>query len=221
MHDEEALRKSFSWLEQTLTASGVSIDFPKFPDRAVNQIGPTKMRLSQKIYPSHYVPLGKRKKLKLIRDMASQCGSALKCLATVSYLKPVEGGIEVEASIGSEQKVFRVRAAIFAGGRFAPLLLPILAPDISTSFRRYEIGLRVEQPSSQFCLDVYPQVDPKLIITNRGDNVEFRTCRNGEALKSDWNGVISYSGRADGRRTGFSNFGFNVRFKDESWIQIC
>ncbi|WP_456756604.1 hypothetical protein [Bradyrhizobium sp. USDA 4461] len=115
------------------------------------------------------------------------------------------------------------RAVLLATGRFGPLLVQRTG-FLPSRFRRFEIGVRIEQPTGQFFLADHPQVDPKFIFTSPRRDIEYRTfccCRNGEIVAIEHEGILALSGRADGNMTGMSNVGFHLRILDEAMAQRC
>lgn len=85
-------------------------------------------------------------------------------------------------------------------------------------FRRYEFGFRIVGPAQKIIKEI-ACLDPKYVFKQPG--VEYRTfcwCERGEVVQTKFQGIQSYSGRADCAPTGISNFGFNIRVKDTSLL---
>jgi uncharacterized FAD-dependent dehydrogenase len=85
-------------------------------------------------------------------------------------------------------------------------------------FKHFELGIRIEQPSTLFFLSKATELDPKLEAGGEGSTSAMRTfccCRDGEVITTSTLGIWSVSGRADGPGTGMSNVGLNVRVRDE------
>ncbi|WP_306316276.1 MULTISPECIES: hypothetical protein [unclassified Streptomyces] len=104
-----------------------------------------------------------------------------------------------------------------ASGRFGPLGLQALTE--RRSFRRLEVGFRIEQPADRAFFRDMKQLDPKLRFREGDGGVEWRTfcaCRQGEAALTETQGLWTVSGRSDCPPTGRSNVGFNTRILDES-----
>jgi uncharacterized FAD-dependent dehydrogenase len=83
-------------------------------------------------------------------------------------------------------------------------------------FERIEFGFRIQFPNTNSVSNHSDLCDPKYI--HDIENVQFRTfcwCKKGEVILSNFNGIQTYSGRADCEPTDFSNFGFNIRIKSE------
>lgn len=118
----------------------------------------------------------------------------------------------------------KAKAIIVAAGRFAPyyLALPDSCPRV---FRRIEIGVRLVATAKNSAWCTMKGVDPKFIY-NTGANttngqVQYRSfccCRDGITAVSSFQGLHTYSGRADCPPTGTSNIGFTARFHDESFM---
>ena len=105
---------------------------------------------------------------------------------------------------------------IMAGGRFGGQNMPDLRTIVDHRFRRLELGVRLELPARHFFLRDHPCMDPKFIWSDQSRGLEWRTfctCRNGEVVQTDFDGLVTYSGRSDGSPTQFSNVGFNLRLK--------
>lgn len=207
--DSDALTKAYNWFGSVLRPRGLNV--PDFPTKRPEA---TERRQSQrqKEYPSHYMPFDAR--TAVIKHLADIVGPHLKSPARVTRVKPIPGGVEVNYSTPDGHFVCRAKALVIAGGRFGSLMLESMCPEISRVFRRYEIGLRVEQRSENFGLKNCPALDPKIIIQRVKDDVEWRTfctCRDGEIIETNWHGLRTLSGRSDGKKTGKSHFGFNLR----------
>ena len=105
---------------------------------------------------------------------------------------------------------------VLAGGRFGSLGLPdsLLDPaDVGMTFRRLEVGVRIEDESSSAFFYDHPQIDVKLLRRPRPD-VQYRTfcaCREGEIVSASCASLHVLSGRSDIPPTGRSNIGFNTR----------
>ena len=207
--DSDALTKAYNWFGSLLRPHGLNVaDFPEKSSATTER----RHSYTQKTYPSHYLPFDAR--TAVIRQMTAIIGPSLKAPARVTRVKPVQGGVEVQYSTPSGHFVSRAKAVVIAGGRFGSLTLESMCPEISRAFRRYEIGVRVQQQSDKFGLKDCPALDPKIIIQRVRDDVEWRTfctCRDGEIIETNWHGLRTLSGRADGKKTGMSNFGFNLR----------
>jgi len=112
----------------------------------------------------------------------------------------------------------RCEHLLIAGGRYSPQLLRRILPGSFMAFRRWEYGIRIEQPADSFFLSSFDQIDPKLIIPSTNDHPEYRTfccCRDGEIVSTRSYELLSISGRSNGDPTGKSNIGFLVRFKNQ------
>jgi uncharacterized FAD-dependent dehydrogenase len=109
------------------------------------------------------------------------------------------------------------RRLVLASGRFGPLGLRTLTEE--RTFRRLEVGFRIEQPANDAFFKDMKQLDPKLRFREGDGTVEWRTfcaCRQGEAALTETQGLWTVSGRSDCPATGRSNVGFNTRILDEA-----
>lgn len=129
-------------------------------------------------------------------------------------------GYVVAALHEGRQQVFTARSLVVATGR---LWNHGLQYEIPTAFRRYEIGVRVEQPAEQFVFKDHPDLDPKWVYRLPSPSREYRTfccCRNGTLVRASTRAGVLLSGQADGVPTSRSNFGLMVRYlepTDEPW----
>ena len=193
------LEAAYAWTAKLLGEFGVLA--PPFPEGPAPIVaGPVKA------YPSQY--MSPENRAALVTELAARLGSRLHA-DTPARLAESDDELAVTLADGT---LIRAGALVLAGGRFGPLL------EASTPirFRRVELGVRVETPADRFPLDMLPDLlDPKWIRDDPDDGmVQWRTfccCRRGEIVETEFAGLRTVSGRADGPRTGFSNFGFNVR----------
>jgi uncharacterized FAD-dependent dehydrogenase len=117
-----------------------------------------------------------------------------------------------------ETHIAQARNIVCAGGRFMPMFLR-LPNTCKRIFRRIEMGVRIQCDSANCTWQQMKGVDPKYINEDSKHKLQWRTfccCRQGEVALSSYNGLYSYSGRADCAPTKFSNTGFNVRCYDAS-----
>jgi hypothetical protein len=112
-----------------------------------------------------------------------------------------------------------------AGGRFAPLFLK-MPPTCERVFQRIEIGVRVSAPSDNPAWARMKGTDPKYINNSSASTVNkelswrsFCCCRDGKTALSSFQGLFTYSGRADCPATGRTNTGFNVRCHDPALLE--
>ncbi|MGW6792660.1 hypothetical protein [Streptomyces chartreusis] len=111
------------------------------------------------------------------------------------------------------------RALVLAGGRFGPLSCDVRLKGVQCTFRRLEIGVRIEQPADDFFLWDQRALDPKFLWEDKSGRYGWRTfccCRDGRVVATDFDGWVTLSGRADCPPTGRSNTGFNLRVSNES-----
>jgi uncharacterized protein len=212
LRDHKALWTAYSWLADLLAGSA---EIPPFPNiDSYQTIGPY-FELRQKTYPSKYIGLDKR--LDLISRLSDAVGKALITQAIVTRLEHHKREFLINYENGGQPQTIRARTAILACGRFGGLELSRIAPWIPTVFRRYEVGVRLESTSEAFFLQHHSSLDPKYILTG-SDGTEWRTfcvCRNGEIVRTNFQGLATYSGRSDARVTKRSNVGLNVRITEE------
>lgn len=200
---EATLREAYAWASNVLREEGLQPPpFGLAPSVDVGVASPVKP------YPSQYMPLEGR--LRLIATLAEQLGSRLVTDADVWLRSAPDGYLGIH-----QRGQVRGRAAVIASGRFGPLS-PV--DGVASTFRRVEIGMRVEQDAEGFALDggqLCELLDPKWINRSPDGRFEWRTfccCRRGEVITTEFGDLVTVSGRADGPATNQSNFGLNVRF---------
>jgi hypothetical protein len=206
LEPKAALREAYEWAASQLGERGISP--PRFPENGGKATSGANGAL--KPYPSQYLSLEER--MRLVDSLAEGLGEKL-IVGSTGTLHGVGAGVLVETGSGP----LSAGAAVIATGRFGPLEAPATVP---TGFRRVEVGMRVEQDADSFALDRGPfgdLLDPKWVRESPDGRFEWRTfccCRDGEVVETCFDGLRTVSGRADGPKTGRSNFGLNVRFAD-------
>ncbi|MER5968488.1 hypothetical protein ABT112_01845 [Streptomyces sp. NPDC002055] len=209
------LRAAYDWTCGLLRSHG--LDAPPFPaDPSAYSVGSGEWIL--KDYPSDYLSLAAR--LRLTEDMVAATA------ATVLTESEVVGAaydrakdtfrLSLRDAKGQESEL-AARRLVLAGGRFGPLGLRDLTRE--RSFRRLEVGFRIEQPAELAFFRDMKQLDPKLRFREEDAGIEWRTfcaCRDGEAALTETHGLWTVSGRSDCPPTGRSNVGFNTRILDET-----
>lgn len=120
----------------------------------------------------------------------------------------------------------KAKNIVMGGGRFMPLFIKKISI-IPTEFKRIELGVRVEGHVSNPLYNVSENIDPKFISYDPVNQIEYRTfcwCRDGETTCTTFNvpgkSIKTWSGRSDCEQTNKSNFGFNVIFRNEKYIDL-
>lgn len=170
-----------------------------------------------KPYPSRYMPLDRR--MALIAELAGACErwTGARVLAASRDGPWIRLGVAQDGVI----RELQTRALIVATGRLSPLWIrPWLAAlGVGFGFRRLEFGVRVEAGAGSPLFTRLQGVDPKLCFVETDRAIELRTfctCRDGEVVRGEADGIVAYSGRADGPPSGRSNLGLLVRVCDEA-----
>lgn len=205
------LREAYEWMGALLAPRGVGAPpLPRDVHDAV--VVPPYGTSVLKAYPSSYMHPAQRRDLTM--DLAERAGEVLLPRTAARLVDARVPTVRLHPAGGGPAREITPRAVIYSAGRFGPLRWP----DASiATFRRVEIGVRIEQPTHRFFLDRNSATDPKWIRRSHDGRVEWRTfccCRDGEVLATSFDGIVSVSGRADCPPTGRSNVGLNVRFLD-------
>ncbi|MFI7020011.1 hypothetical protein [Streptomyces sp. NPDC050164] len=209
------LRLAYDWTCDLLGSYG--LDTPPFPsDPTAYTVGSGEWVLKE--YPSDYLSLEAR--LRLTADMVAAAEATV-----LNQTEVVKAAYEPAADVfrltlcdakGQESQILS-RRLLLASGRFGPFGLRSLTTE--RSFRRLEVGFRIEQPADKAFFKDMKQLDPKLRFREQDGSVEWRTfcaCRDGEAALTETQGLWTVSGRSDCPPTGRSNVGFNTRILDET-----
>ncbi len=211
------LEKSYEWMASELHRIGVPL--PNIPSD-VSTTESTDLIAEQfleKSYASLYANFEQREIL--IQKMQGALTGRIWSNTRLYQVEEHERGRRLSLVRPNGVKESLVAGAVLiATGRFGPLLIH-RSPSIPKTFRRLEVGVRIEQPSEKFFLSSHPQIDPKYILLKEGEGVEYRTfccCRNGEIVVIEHEGIRSLSGRSDVTPTGRSNVGFHARILDSA-----
>lgn len=212
LRDEARVKEGYQWFSGIAQAHGLTS--PPFPNLASTPTNPVSSD-GFKCYPSFYIPLEQRQAM--VESLANKLGGALRTASRVVAIREAEEGFLLHVETRNGFQAMYSNAVIFAGGRFGPLELCRMMPDAPMLFRRFEIGVRLEQPAGDFVFRSHPSLDVKHIKQAEEADEEWRTfctCRNGEVVETRWDELRTFSGRADGANTEVSNMGINLRFRN-------
>jgi hypothetical protein len=212
LDNAEQLRSAYEWCTGRL--ANVEIRTEPFP-ATLEAVDYMRGLNGVKEYPSHYASLDQRRRF--TANLVSEIRGEIRTRTTVIAVHQVPGGYVIESvpeSSRTHQFDF-VQAVVVATGRFGGAALEnksFLSP-IPTALSRYEFGIRIESPSSIGFLSRLRAADVKRVWRVGGTEIRtFCTCRDGEIWKVNSAGMSAISGRSDGARSGFSNFGLLARF---------
>jgi uncharacterized FAD-dependent dehydrogenase len=215
LSDQPSLRRAYDWTCRLLGDAGLLT--PPFPsDPTAFTIGSGEWVLKE--YPSDYLSLDVR--LSLTRDMVAASDAVIinETEVVSAHYDPGTDAFDLELrDVKGQESRLRTHRLIVLTGRFGPLGLPGLTT--RRSFRRLEIGFRIEQPAGDAFFREMRQLDPKLRFREADGSVEWRTfcaCRDGETVLTETQGLWTVSGRSDCPPTGRSNIGFNTRIMDHA-----
>jgi len=170
-----------------------------------------------KPYPSRYMSLAQR--MALIAELSGVCERWTG--ARVLAARRDDGQIRLTIAHEGTTREVRTPALIVATGRLSPLWVRpwLTALGVRFGFRRLEFGVRIEAGAGSALFTRLQGVDPKLCFVEPDGATELRTfctCRDGEVVRGEADGISAYSGRADGPPSGRSNLGLLVRIRDEA-----
>ena len=216
----ESLEQAYDWTCSVLENAG--LDTPPFPSNP-NQYSHATPGVAEwmlKAYPCDYLSLEGR--LQLVRNMVAGCNGDIFGQWQVEdmlYRKDVDNfRITIRHKTTSVVLALITKRVLVATGRLGPLQKPLQKLTSHHTFKRLEVGVRIQQTSSKAFFRHMKQLDPKLRIRDDNDRTEWRTfcvCREGETCFTQTGGYWTVSGHSDCPATGVSNCGFNTRVLDE------
>ena len=194
-----------------------------FMGQTPDSVQPQEGGWTLKPYPCVYVPLETRRKMveKSFEVIKDHC--IIECIVHEVTQNKITKKYQINyQKNGNFHEMYTVEAShiICAGGRFMPMFLK-LPQDCKRVFKRIELGVRISCEVSNPIWNQMKGVDPKYMNNLLYKNVQLRTfccCRDGEVVVSSYNGLHSFSGRADCPSTGRSNTGFNIRIYDKELL---
>lgn len=218
---EDRLRTAYKWFHNLI--SDFCEDFPDFPTRFFNIPEENNKKIDENIFSKEYFSyvMAEDQRKNLLNRLVCPLSHKILANRKIFKIEPSDTGYSVDiVHVKDNSKslsTYSTKQIIFCGGRYGPISLKKLVPDIDFLFRRFEYGIRLEQHSEDFFLKDWPTIDAKLIIKSAETNIEWRTfccCRNGSILKGEFNNNIIFSGSSS-TNSDFSNIGFNARINDK------
>lgn len=132
--------------------------------------------------------------------------------------------IEVDDLVTNTSKKIKSKSIIFCGGKFSSLNITSYIGDVDLIFKKFEFGIRIETDHDQFDFKDLKQVDLKLLMQDEEkEGIEFRTfcfCRNGYIVHGEFEELNSFNGVSNKFEHSKTNFGINLRIKDEKFYKI-
>ncbi|OJW83942.1 MAG: hypothetical protein BGO69_09430 [Bacteroidetes bacterium 46-16] len=114
----------------------------------------------------------------------------------------------------------KCRNIIYAGGKFGSLALSKLIGESNLTFKKFEVGIRIETNHEDFDFKDLKQTDLKLLIRDdKREGIEFRTfcfCRNGYIVHGEFEKISSFNGVSNKSKYSKTNFGINLRIESET-----
>ena len=158
-----ALRLAYDWFEDLVSQFGLAV--PAFEDSCrLVELSGSRDRFTQKLYKSQYLSFDARsniiKLLEREHDPYMMNGTLARLCSSQSSVDAVaceiEGGI-----LGKHTCLYK--SVVFAAGRHGPLMFHSDENFVPINFRYVELGIRIEQSSSDFFLRDQPQLDPSYL----------------------------------------------------------
>jgi uncharacterized protein len=238
--DNDNLKKSYKLLKTFIkeTLNEEIPDYPDISDDPTINSNDLKNDWNLKSYEVLYVDLSTR--TKIISLLESHIRNNLLCNTEIINIEKVDNKnifqkikqkykIMCIMKIGDVKKNIYIYAdnIILGGGRFMPIFTQKI-PFIKHEFKRVELGLRIEGKSNLPLYNASANTDPKFVKLKNNDDFEFKTfcwCRDGETSASSFkmnnqSEIQTWSGRSDIMPTGKSNFGFNLKTKNEKYYYL-
>ena len=219
--EHDKLKSSYEFLKSFMDKYKTIPEFPVSDEKFLSGT-----EWTQKRYETHYLSLEQRIELSKEISIEYYQEPNHKFMLNTEVINVVKRHGNYVLSwrnvMSWETGVVRAKKVVFAGGRFMPLFLGKLKI-IPMTFKRIELGVRFEGPADSELYSVSENIDPKFMKDDIEKKIQYRTfcwCRDGEVVCTNCNGIKTWSGRSDCDSTKRSNFGFNVRFKDPSYMHL-
>jgi uncharacterized protein len=227
-YDKSNIMKSYGIYKDILSMFTKEI-IPDFPEELLHNNPESKNEWTEKTYPVLFLTLNERKLL--INYLYNVIRYNLMSQTTVINIEKLDNNMYDLTCIDKNNIISNIftNNIVFGGGRFMPFFTKQFS-FIQHEFKRIEVGIRVEGPSDCHLYNVSNSMDPKFIKNT--DICESRTfcwCREGDTTCTSFahydknnikTNIYTWSGRSDVGITNKSNFGFNIRFKDEKYIEM-
>jgi uncharacterized FAD-dependent dehydrogenase len=125
---------------------------------------------------------------------------------------------------GGKPSVLKCRNIVYSGGKFGSLNLSSTIGQQNLTFKKFEVGVRIETNHENFDFKTLDQTDLKLLFKQQDDpDIEFRTfcfCRNGYIVHGKFDEIDSFNGVSNKSAHSKTNFGINLRITKESVYSI-
>ena len=207
--EKENLKIAYSVIEEFLRPFDVNI--PSFSDEW-SKDSTEESSSYEKQYDSIVLSQEQRTMIafKLIQSIGSE-----KIIADTEVVRITlkNNAFELVAKCGSLNINYRAHTVVLAGGKHQfDAMLPNIKGIQCEFDNRYEVGIRVECPNSDF--DFYETKQPDIKLIEKKGEFEIRTfccCKGGRVLESCADGFISFNGTSnDFEKSEKSNLGFIV-----------
>jgi len=210
------LEAGFNWVHMLM--SDLVDEKPNFPKIKFSHRwhhSPSKSEFKNKKYAS--VQLSQEQSIELAYRLSLPIKHRVKLNSKVVKISGSNSSYIVDVDENDSAYQIETEQIIFAGGRFGAKKLLELLPDLKTTFRRFEFGVRIEQPESDFFLKDFDTIDTKLISRSENGTIEWRTfccCRDGKVIRTSGNDLPTTFSGTTWEKSSFSNIGFNTRLLD-------
>lgn len=217
--DEDKLKSSYNFMKSIM--DNYDDNVPSFPSSLSEDFN-SGLNWTIKDYYTAYLTLEQR--YDLINKMTHEYEDKFMLSTEVINIIKHENYYEVICQNTETKEITNIttKKLVFGGGRYMPLFMEKLK-FIPMEFKRIELGCRIEGSSDNSLYNASTNIDPKFMKYDSEKKIEYRTfcwCRDGETVCTNFKDIKTWSGRSDCEPTKKSNFGFNLRFKDEKYMHL-
>ena len=217
LENKSLIKDSYNWSSILLDRFGIySSSFPDIENADASNNSSNHTHLKE--YLSSYGNFSQRKAL--TEELAYLKNCSIHTNTKVCRIGKYKNQYLIDYNnevLGTKEREV-VDAIVLATGRLGNIFGRIMTSDIKLGYQgmRYEFGLRIETPSNIGFLSRLKNPDVKMIWkTSFGEIRTFCTCREGEIWNIPYDRLSAMSGRSDGVKSGYSNFGLLLRFADQ------
>lgn len=151
--------------------------------------------------------LSESQRLNLLDDLCKSFRDKIFLGAELIGITKVNSVYQCSVMRDGEEITILSKNVILGGGKFMPLFIR----DIPFSFKRFEIGIRLEGPSDH---EVFSSLSSQIFVDSGFEYRTFWPCLNGSIDEITFKDITIKVGRSD-VKTSRSNAGFKIRLSEE------